>query len=393
MRAVNRYLHTLPSKYDDDLVIAVDGYDTMAQLPAEAMIERYFEIVKRHDKHLADRYGITVDEAHAQGMRQTVLWGADKGCHPPMFDEPQCWALPESFLPHNVYGRSTHDGSLTYNDPVYLNAGTVMGTAGDLRQLTDHAVMLINNTYNDEFKYKTSDQYYMGKLFARQETARTKLFTGGDVPGLHDHRVLPPATDFGSNVTDLHVAIDYESAFTCTQCGNEGWMHNLRFKNPDHTATFDRDVGQERDSFKAFHIQMPGAVHSALTRIYESIVHETPASEWIRNIKLGTNIATGQIYGLYHGTCNKKNFMDRFRDLWLYADARALLRATTEAWRANEPLAPRKIDGRYWVAPKYYPKEDTLYDPLGGVYTDNTKELFIPMHKLCAAHLATVFGN
>ncbi|KAH6900684.1 hypothetical protein B0T10DRAFT_471334 [Thelonectria olida] len=395
VRAIHRYLHTLPSKQDDDLVIVVDGYDVLAQLPAEAMIERYFEIVAMHDRHLADRYGLTVDEAHARGMRQSVIWGADKGCYPPMWDQPQCWALPPSFLPHNVYGRSTHDGALQYNDPVFINAGTAMGPVSDLRLQMDHALMLINNTYNEDFKYKNSDQYYMGKLLARQETSHTKALTGGTVPGLKGSRWLPPAADFDSNITDLHMAIDYESAFTCTQCGNEGWMRNLQFKNPDNTALMDADVGQEKESFKPFPIQMPGNVRTALVRLYESIVHDTPAEEWIRKIKLGTNVATGQIYGIYHGTCNKNNFKDRFKALWLYADARALLRAATEAFHANRPLAPRKIDGRYWVAPKYYPKDDTLYDPLGGVYTDyyDPKEQFIPLGKLCSAHLYDLFGN
>lgn len=389
LRAMRRYLIDTPNAEDDDLVIVIDGYDVLAQLPAQAMIEIFFETMARHDKHLADRFGLTVEQARERGLYTGVLWGADKGCYPPMFDEPQCWGLPPSFLPHNVYGRSTHDGSLAMNDPVYVNAGTVMARVGSIRELTHGDLLLINNTFSEDFKYKKSDQYIQGKMYANQEVNRTKALTGGLVPGLEGSRYVPKPSEFGTDRTDYHISVDFESAFTVTQCGNEGWMHNLKFNRPDGTGVMDEDVGQERESFKSFPIQMPGTIRGALTRLYESIPHKTPAEQWLKNIKLGTNVATGHIYGMYHGTCNKSNFMDRYKALWTYHHSRALMRATTEAFRKKQPLADHQIDGRTWVAPAYFPEDSALYDPLGGVYTDSDdpQERFIPMSKFCSSDL------
>ncbi|KAM0345842.1 hypothetical protein ACHAPU_006196 [Fusarium lateritium] len=75
--SIQRYLHGPAGRFADDLVIVVDGHDVLAQLPVEVMIERYFEITKRHDQVLADRFGLTVEQAHEQGLRQSLVWGAD----------------------------------------------------------------------------------------------------------------------------------------------------------------------------------------------------------------------------------------------------------------------------------------------------------------------------
>ncbi|KAJ4247476.1 hypothetical protein NW762_013152 [Fusarium torreyae] len=356
--SIQRYLHGPAGKYADDLVVVVDGYDVLAQLPAEVLIERYFEIIKRHDQVLADRFGLTIDQAHEHGLRQSLLWGADKACFPRKRDEPQCWGVPQSFLPHNVYGRYTQDRSMRYADPKHLNSGTVIGPLGDLRDCIDAALILIKNTWNATLEYRNSDQYYLGKLYARQEVNRTKVITGGDVPGLKGTRKLPPSSDFGTDQTDYHIAVDHESAFTCTQCENVEWMRNIAFDRPGHRSVIKKNNPKKQHPFKPFTIQMPGLVMTALTRLYEAIDHDQPVSQWIRSVKLGTNIATGHIYPLYHGTCKKSNFIDRYMDLWLYPIARRLLEAASKTLRAKEPLSERMIDGRRWISSQYYPEHE-----------------------------------
>lgn len=77
-------------KYSDDLVIIADGHDVLAQLPAEVLINQYFEIMNRHGRVLADQYGLSIVQAHEQGLRKSLLWGAEKYCFPRERDEPQC---------------------------------------------------------------------------------------------------------------------------------------------------------------------------------------------------------------------------------------------------------------------------------------------------------------
>ena len=44
VRNVLRYLDNLSSASDDDLVLMIDGYDVVFQLPADVLIQRYFAV-------------------------------------------------------------------------------------------------------------------------------------------------------------------------------------------------------------------------------------------------------------------------------------------------------------------------------------------------------------
>ncbi|KAJ2970369.1 hypothetical protein NQ176_g8218 [Zarea fungicola] len=60
LRTIQKYLQALPAEDDDDLVLIIDGYDIMLQLPVEIMIERYFTIRQDADARLADRFNMTL---------------------------------------------------------------------------------------------------------------------------------------------------------------------------------------------------------------------------------------------------------------------------------------------------------------------------------------------
>lgn len=375
--SIQRYLHGPAGKHEDDLVIVVDGHDVLAQLPVEVVIERYFEIMGRHNKVLADRFGLNINEAGRKDIRQSVLFGADKLCFPRLRNEPQCWAVPESFLPHHVYGKYTQDRSMRYADPKYLNSGTVIGPLGDLRQVIDAALLLIENTRNATSKYRNSDQYYLGKLYGRQEAHRTEMMTGS-VPRTKGSRILPPQSHFGTYQMDLHIAVDYESAFTATQCANVQWMRNIAFSSPDHKSVVKKNNPKKQHPFKPFTVQMPGNVVSALTKLYEALDYDQPASKWIREVKLGTNIATGHIYPFYHGTCKKSNFIQRYKELWIYPYAKGLLEA---AAKAKGSLTEQMVHGRWWTPARNYPE-----DQLGGVFTDEN-DAFVSLESFCGRYL------
>ncbi|EKJ67423.1 hypothetical protein FPSE_12408 [Fusarium pseudograminearum CS3096] len=389
LHSISRYLNGPAGEYSDDLVIVADGHDVLAQLPAEVLIHRYFEIMERHDRVLADQFGLSIAQAHEQGLRKTLLWGADKYCFPRERDEPQCWAVPESFLSHNVYGKHTQDRSMRYADPRHLNSGTVIGPLGDLRDCIDAALILIENTWNATFNHRNSDQFYLGKLYARQEVNHTMAITGGRIPNLKGTRKLPQFSGFGTEQTDYHMAVDHESAFTCTQCANVDWMRNIAFDRPGHRSVVKGNSSKKKHPFKPFTIQMPGLVVNALTKLYDAIDHEQPTEEWIKSVQLGTNIATGHIYPLYHGTCRKSNFMSRYMDLWLYPMSRRLLGAASKALEAKEPLTGGMVDGRYWVSSQHYPHDEDGLQGLGGIYTDaeDNMESFIPLTEFCDGYL------
>lgn len=395
LRSFARYLHSPAGAEPDDLVIIQDGYDALAQLPAEFMIERYFELMAEADKRLADSYGLTVEQAHEHGLRQTLLWGADKGCWPGLYDEPQCWGNPPSSLPRNFYGPKSGNGDLAFNDPVYLNSGSVIGPLGHLRDLVDASLKLINETWSEDFKFRNSDQYYLSKLYVRQEIHRAKEINGNVFPNYGPKREIPEGYwSDNTTQTDFHIAIDYQSAFTVTQCGNENWMRKIGFNNPDHTSMYREDILKEGKTFKPFPIQMPAALFQAFVRIHNSVVnqmHVKLAGQWISSIKLGTHTRSKQIFAFYHNTCSKEHFVDKYRSYWYYPMAKRLLVAATKAIHAKEPITARLIDGRLWQAATPYPAD--LPDQYGGVYTDSQTgaELFVPFMDICGEHVEQIF--
>lgn len=396
LRVIDRYLDDQASDLaDDDLVLVVDGFDVVAQVPAGIMIERYFDVTARADKQLADKHGLTIKEARAHGLRQTILFGTDKGCFMRMVD-PECWLLPESSLPRYIWGPNWNNGDLAFTDSKFLNSGTVMGPVGDLRKLVKATLRHIKEVWNPEEHFKNSDQSYLAQMYARQEYHRTldinKDFYSGDVD-----RHLPKKKTGPDDVTEYHIFVDYDMTFTQTQCNNDRFIHKLKYNNKDNSATVRTDFLEEGDRFQPYRIQMPNNLRLAFMRLLgATLVNGTmpakPLHEWVRSLQFGTNVATHIIWGFYHNTCNKDHFMDRYRESWFYPYLRPLLRAAARAITNEEPIHPDPIDGRIWKVARPYPTIQTPTD-FGGVFTDHGPEPFIPLQDFCARHVDKAFGG
>jgi hypothetical protein len=123
LRATKRYLYSPAGAEKDDLVIIMDGFDVLAQIPVEIVIERYFDLIAEADQKLADQRGITVEEVHSRGLRHTLLWGTDKGCFPTGGEDPRCWLVLFSNLPQYKWGPKTDNGELVFSDSRFLNPG------------------------------------------------------------------------------------------------------------------------------------------------------------------------------------------------------------------------------------------------------------------------------
>ncbi|KAF7554685.1 hypothetical protein G7Z17_g2719 [Cylindrodendrum hubeiense] len=397
LRVLKQYLDGPNGAHDSDLVMAMDGYDVVAQLPVDTVIERYFEVTAEADKRLADRFGITVKEAHARGLRQTVMFAADKGCHPPAPNEPRCWAIPSSHLPHNVYGPLDGNKRQFYVDPVFLCAGSVIGRLGDLRQIVNAALKIVeaNDLVALPTDMKPSDQRFFATVFARQEVYRTMSITGGEVPGYEGDRMLPKEKKDENDKTEYHITIDYESAIIQNVFLHDLWLKALKYSSFDHTATVEEDVLNNGDSFKPHQIQMPASVLLPLRRIFGSFTDKdgqgTSARKWVANLKLRTNVATRQIYAFLHNTGPKDLFIARYKMMWYFPMIQRLLNLAVEANIAREPLTLRPIDGRDWVSVTNYPEGDRMRDPYGGAYTDLKNKEFIPFLELCEGFVEDLF--
>ncbi|KAF5024436.1 hypothetical protein F66182_3522 [Fusarium sp. NRRL 66182] len=396
LRAIRDYLHNSGGACDD-LVIIVDGFDVMAQLPAEAMIQRYFNMMADADQRLADQRGITIDELHRTGVRQTLLWGTDKGCFPESETDPRCWMVPFSTQPRFKWGPKTENGELEYSDSRFLNSGTVMGPLGDLCIFVDAALSLIEDHWDQDYIFRDSDQFYISTLYARQEYQRMLDLNGGEFPEEVRGRSLPKPKDDGDDVREYHVAVDFDYAFTQTECHNYKFLHKLQYDNFDLTATMKVDVFEEGKRFKPYKIQMPSPIYQALHRVYDSLpAEDRPAMagrDWIRSLRLGTNVGTRVIYAFYHNTCDKAGFVDTFHDAWFYPLIRPLLRVSVKAVKEHETIGPGPVDGRLWMPARQYPQQFDLQDEYGGVFTDAPDEEFVPLQRFCSEDIESVIGK
>ncbi|KAK3674044.1 hypothetical protein LTR78_006247 [Recurvomyces mirabilis] len=206
---------------DEDLVLIVDGYDVWMQLRRDVLISRYYEINNAADARTKALYG---DETfRSQDMRQAIIFGPDKICWPIDFSRPACWAVPRAALPEHAFGPRTDHGSEEFNLPRWLNSGTILGPASDLRRLFQATIAEIQRNHTTD-----SDQFYLAELFGRQEFARLqhrpdlldemrKMRYPGEEDLYDDELDRKTSTSFiaGSDseerTTEFHIGIDYES--------------------------------------------------------------------------------------------------------------------------------------------------------------------------------------
>ncbi|KAM3516181.1 hypothetical protein MY11210_000203 [Beauveria gryllotalpidicola] len=441
LRAMKQYLEKLSADDDDDLVLIVDGYDIIMQLPVEIMIERYFTIQRDSDARLAERFNMSVSALHDKGFRNTIFWGPDKICWPIDWSAPRCWAAPASHLDAHTFGPNQDDGGMATNDPKWLNSGTVIGPAGDLRTYINVTMAEIARTYDADFENRESDQYYLANVWGRQEYHRSKevlaLRSDNDAKAAaklegSDEFKLPDPLAVQGEPTELHGSIEYESALFQTKAGYEQYFGHMKFDQPGYTARMDVDMFEQGTSFVPYSISMPAAVYAALTRVYEAAVKPSssaarqsvsageaaaphrsrreatatssrsrlPASEWLRSVSLGVNYVTRHIYGLWHCTGGKESVDGEYRAMWFFPYVASLLRANALASRAGDQLTTAEMDGRAWLPRLQYPVEDSYSsNPMaaggeyGGAFTDHEGEEFLSFGQLCGEWQDTLFSG
>jgi hypothetical protein len=400
LKTAARYLHTVPDAHDDDLIIMVDGFDVIAQIPAEATIQLYFDMMAVANQRVADQHGLTLKEARAEGLYQSLLWGTDKGCFPSKRVQPQCWITPDPPSPHNVWGPRTGNGELQYSPSKFLNSGTVIGPLGDLRNFLDAANEYIAENHEKVDSHSNSDQLYISKLYARQEFHRTMqtLSKGQAYPGLNDRsdgrRELPPKRMVDEE-TEYHITVDFESAFAQTQCHNDRFMWKLKYNNWDNSAHMEHDALDEGDRFRSYHIPMPSHFFKAFARMWNAIDADfrpgTTARDWVRHLPLGTNVATRRIHAFYHNTCTKRYFIERFRDFWFFPHIDMLLKTAKQANRRGDPISAEPIDGRIWVDANKHPSGTADPENYGGVFTDFESESYLSFREACGESWEEIF--
>ena len=411
IRSLERYLYKLSVAEDDDLVLVVSGDSVLAQLPADVATARYFEMRARADEHLARRLGMgSAARARAGGLRQTIFMGPDKVCFPLGHHEPRCWAAPASGLARDAFGPDSGNGEARFADPRWLNSGTIMGPAGDLREYVAEVLRDMEEAdgggggqgEGEGAGAGDSDQRYFADVWGRQEYYRTLRAQHGAKVEIREGQKLPRLRTENQK-TEFHVAIDYESALFQTNAGYTSWSGYANFGGKNLTAKLDggrlpKLGGGKTSSSPSTSMMMPENVAASLTRIFDSIPKAHPhtsADKWIRQARLGINLVTRQIYGLWHCTDDNEPLSAEYKKLWFYPYAHSLLKASVRAARRHDPISAEPIDGRQWVPKNSHPTSWMRRgrDALGGAWSDAGDGAWVPWADLCGGDHDVLFAG
>lgn len=164
---VLKYLRSLPSDMDKDLVIMADAHDVVFQLPMDITLERYEAANREAMSRIKSQHKET--DIAKYGLSQSILMGAEKHCWPLDHRHPACYAVPESLIHPQAYGDKT-DKELDSNRPRWLNSGTIIGPVDDLREMYEWAHMLWR-----AYVAWGGDQDYFSHIYGIQELSRQRL--------------------------------------------------------------------------------------------------------------------------------------------------------------------------------------------------------------------------
>jgi hypothetical protein len=404
VRNVMQYLDNLPTDSNDDLVLIVDGYDVIFQLPADVLIQRYFDVIEAANARIAARFGLdSLDSLSEESdPRQSILFGSDKVCWPEIEGRPACWAVPEDVgIPAGAFGP---DRGIEGKLPRWLNSGTVMGPVGDMREFFAATLRRIEATYNTQPKFRESDQMYMADIWGEQEFWRSV-----DIHNQNFHVDVKPSslaptgksdliipTKVPGQRTEFYIGMDYESALFQTNAGNDRFVQYIAFNETTYDGTALASITQnvvESSDFEPYHIEMPANVTSSLIlrlNAISDIVNAKP-KDIITEIRLGTNLVTKTIYGLFHCAGDKSPLNHLWYQQWFQPYARPLLEAGAKTLKENKEISDVLIDGRKWVVAHSFPSASRKGVYVAGAWADFDGR-WLTWKELCKPFEDGIFG-
>lgn len=413
IRGIYDFLENAKHIADQDLVLIIDGYDVWFQLPPEVLIERYNSITRRANQRLRKQYGVSTSKEPAEdGQKeqmsmysQRVIYAADKLCWPNAEEDPACTAVPFSTLPKNTYGTDTDkDPHGFLNRPRYLNSGTVMGPASDLRAILERATTKVEKDGRGDL----GDQFVFSEIFGEQEYVREAIHRARQSAGGKWLSWLSNnlgTSEASSNVTvknmtfvpgqryEFALGLDYESQLFQTMTHSHGDIEFLYY-NDTETLTH---VQEQHHIPSAHSLSLPLDVQrSALPLIAqppaqtEGTGSESNAYDLDRvsmnmswsTIALATNPHVPSIPTMLHFNGDKTYLSSWWTKMWYQPDSRALLRHYMQSTRGTSAAhaAAAGTDGSW-----------NSRGGKGGVWTDTAQ--WLGWGETCRGYEEEVFGD
>jgi hypothetical protein len=307
------YLDSIPAHQQDDLVFMLDGFDIWFQLPHTYIIKRYHDYVAQSHQHHVATFG---EELVAKNdIRNTVIFGPDKSCAPGGPDHSSCWAIPESWLPALSFGPDTDHGRAMHNRPRWLNSGTVIGPAKELKDVFQRAL-----EQNRDHHVTDSDQFYFSHVYGTQSYARRLLKLehdrdrGCDVAG-DEEFLLPKNIDPKKKRlpdidqrTEYYIGLDWSSSMFQTAGFYADYLTWVRHNISDQYIMQDSRMGNYHH-----HFSLPADLvnQGPLDHNKALAASIDPSLNSWRNLPLATNTASRNVPPVMHINGKKG-----YRHLW-----------------------------------------------------------------------------
>ncbi|KAF5673851.1 hypothetical protein FHETE_3238 [Fusarium heterosporum] len=226
---------------EDDLVLMLDAHDIWLQLPPSVMMHRYYSSNERANRRIAKEYGFFDRDT----MQQTIVVAAQKGCIAPRdkISNLYCHDVPDSTLPEDVFGFFTDYtvSKYKYMRPKYVNSGSFMGPAGDMRRYFQRVKDRMDQ---DLLEVRSSedlagDQGIFAEIFGEQELWRRQVKQedfAGDNPG--KQAALSARDEF-----EYHVGLDYTQELFYPTCYSDYGGSFVALDDPTSIAKQSSEAG------------------------------------------------------------------------------------------------------------------------------------------------------
>ena len=412
IRGIYDFLWNAKHVADRDLVLIVDGYDVWFQLPPEVLIKRYNSITRRANERLRKQYGLSTHNPMEDGKTgqismysQRVTYAADKLCWPNAAEDPACTAIPLSTLPKSTYGTNTDKDPHGFrNRPRYLNSGTVIGPASDLRAILERGT----NKVEQDGRGDLGDQFIFSEIFGEQEYVREAIrharqSTGGrwlswlsNTLGLFEgsrNLAVNNMTFVPGQRYEFGLGLDYESQLFQTMTHSHGDIDFLQYNDSETLAHVQKQhhIPSPHPLFLPLDIQRskllvptkPPAQTEGMSGDSKAyyLDHISTNISW-STIPLATNPHVPSVPAILHFNGDKSYLSSWWTKMWYQPDSRALLRTYMQSTRGPFAAHAAAVGAdRSW----------NTRGGKGGVWTDTAQ--WLDWSEICKGYEEEVFGD
>lgn len=398
IKGMAEYFESMGQAHDEDLVLIMDGYDAWIQLRPQTMVDRYYSINKQANKRIESEMGKKTMKSN--NVSQQVIFGCQKRCWPWTFDDPPCYAVPQSSLPKDIYGNDTDtDVDDTENPYIkyrqrFLNSGVAAGTVQGLRKLFQQAFRQVPADSNFG-----SDQYIFSHIFGDQELYREILRRDIGLPpnenfnAAHIEEVRAKAAAHPDGNFEFGIGVDYASEIGLNTVFAEDDTDWVTFADNEQLrrAQDDRAIPAEKQRLGPIAKDIINSTPPFSTpKSLEKFEH-LPSSGW-EHVRLFTDVYTGVVPVVIHHNAHR-NGMKSLREtwwplIWFQKYARTLLRVAGDA--PAGPVAVKQNRGE-WRREYWAMESDWTKLGKSGFAKDASTGEWLQFEDLCGAYEDEIF--